>query len=374
MSAAVRSRYLRLFIPVLLVLLALSALCWLLGGSGAVYRFRKPVGAEELRLNTLEGSYFTAPADTLAAQTFAVLGYTDQNDETVIEERFCYLIVEGKYLRVKVGKQDVAELEKYEDGQEMVSNGVIGSLLELQFADLSGTVVRGEDKNTRDILIQWITTKNISTDRQGATKDTATGADLSRYAETGDYTEYLNEVILPYHATIGYWGNHTKGAAETLALLALLFLLLAVLLLVSLFLGLWEKPYRAALRRWGKQELRQDFAAGRRFGRHRNLVLGDKYVWWLRTFSSKVMPVEEVLWVYPRSRRLEGGKKDWSMGLRSETENWSVRMGELSEVHQAMEAIREKGHPLAVGFDKDKQKLFEKDLVQFKAKIRNGTI
>lgn len=374
MSAAVRSRYLRLFIPVLLVLLALSALCWLLGGSGAVYRFRKPVGAEELRLNTLEGSYFTAPADTLAAQTFAFLGYTDQNDETVIEERFCYLIVEGKYLRVKVGKQDVAELEKYEDGQEMVSNGVIGSLLELQFADLSGTVVRGEDKNTRDILIQWITTKNISTDRQGATKDTATGADLSRYAETGDYTEYLNEVILPYHATIGYWGNHTKGAAETLALLALLFLLLAVLLLVSLFLGLWEKPYRAALRRWGKQELRQDFAAGRRFGRHRNLVLGDKYVWWLRTFSSKVMPVEEVLWVYPRSRRLEGGKKDWSMGLRSETENWSVRMGELSEVHQAMEAIREKGHPLAVGFDKDKQKLFEKDLVQFKAKIRNGTI
>ena len=374
MSAAVRSRYLRLFIPVLLVLLALSALCWLLGGSGAVYRFRKPVGAEELRLNTLEGSYFTAPADTLAAQTFAFLGYTDQNDETVIEERFCYLIVEGKYLRVKVGKQDVAELEKYEDGQEMVSNGVIGSLLELQFADLSGTVVRGEDKDTRDILIQWITTKNIATDRQGVTKDTATGADLSRYAETGDYTEYLNEVILPYHATIGYWGNHTKGAAETLALLALLFLLLAVLLLVSLFLGLWEKPYRAALRRWGKQELRQDFAAGRRFGRHRNLVLGDKYVWWLRTFSSKVMPVEEVLWVYPRSRRLEGGKKDWSMGLRSETENWSVRMGELSEVHQAMEAIREKGHPLAVGFDKDKQKLFEKDLVQFKAKIRNGTI
>ena len=374
MSAAVRSRYLRLFIPVLLVLLALSALCWLLGGSGAVYRFRKPVGAEELRLNTLEGSYFTAPADTLAAQTFAFLGYTDQNDETVIEERFCYLIVEGKYLRVKVGKQDVAELEKYEDGQEMVSNGVIGSLLELQFADLSGTVVRGEDKNTRDILIQWITTKNISTDRQGVTKDTATGADLSRYTETGDYSEYLNEVILPYHATIGYWGNHTKGAAETLALLALLFLLLAVLLLVSLFLGLWEKPYRAALRRWGKQELRQDFAAGRRFGRRRNLVLGDKYVWWLRTFSSKVMPVEEVLWVYPRSRRLEGGKKDWSMGLRSETENWSVRMGELSEVHQAMEAIREKGHPLAVGFDKDKQKLFEKDLVQFKAKIRNGTI
>ncbi len=374
MSSAVRSRYLRLLVPALLVLLVLSALCWFLGGSGVLYSFRKPVQAGELRLEDLEGSYFTAPADTLASQTFAYLGYTDGEDNTVIEERFCYLIVEGKYLRVKVGKEDVAELEKYEDGLEMVANGVIGSMMELQFADLSGTVVRGEDKNTRDILIQWITTKNISTDRQGVTKDTATGADLSRYAETGDYTEYLNEVILPYHATIGYWGNHSKGAAETLALLALLFLLLAVLLLVSLFLGLWEKPYRAALRKWGKKELRQDFAAGRHFGRHRNLVLGDKYVWWLRTFSSKVIPVEEVLWVYPRSRRLEGGKKDWSMGLRSETENWSVRMGELSEVHQAMEAIREKGHPLAVGFDKDKQKLFEKDLVQFKAKIRNGTI
>jgi hypothetical protein len=374
MSSAVRSRYLRLLVPALLVLLVLSALCWFLGGSGILYSFRKPVQAGELRLEDLEGSYFTVPADTLASQTFAYLGYTDGEDNTVIEERFCYLIVEGKYLRVKVGKEDVAELEKYEDGLEMVANGVIGSMMELQFADLSGTVVRGEDRNTRDILIQWITTKNISTDRQGVTKDSATGRDLSQYAETGDYTAYLNEVILPYQATIGFWGNRSQGGARTLAVLALVLLILAVLLLVSVFLGVWEKPYRAALRKWGKTELRQDFRKGVRFGRHKNLVLGEKYVWWLRTFSSRVMPVEEVLWVYPRSRRLEGGKKDWSMGLRSETENWSVRMGELSEVHQAMEAIREKGHPLAVGFDKDKQKLFEKDLVQFKAKIRNGTI
>lgn len=374
MTAAIRSRYLRLLIPAFLVLLALAALCWSLGGSGCVYRFRQPAAASELRLDTLAGSYFTIPADELAAQTYAFMGYTDQEENTVIEERFCYLIVEGKYLRVRVTKADVEELAKYESGQEMVANGTIGSMLELSYASLSGTVVRGEDRGTRDMLIQWITSQNISTDRQGVTTDPATGADLSKYAETGDYTAYLNEVILPYHATIGYWGDHTRGAAETLAILTLLFLILAVLLLVSVFLGFWEKPYRAALRKWGKKELRQDFGRGERFGRRRNLVLGEKYVWWLRTFSSRVMPVEEVLWVYPRSRRLEGGRKDWSMGLRSETEQWGVRMGELSEVHRAMEAIRDKGYPLAIGYDKDKQKLFEKDLVQFKAKTRNGTI
>lgn len=374
MSFAVRNRYLRLLIPAMLVLLALAALLWILGGSGCVYRFREPQEADSLHLADLKGSYVTAPADTLAAQTFAFMGYTDENEETVIEERYCYLIVDGKYLPVRVTKEDVAELNKYEDGEQMVADGVIGSMMELKFGQLEGTVVSGEFAETRDMLIQWITDQNIKTDRDGVTTDTVTGAELSQYAETGDYSAYLNDVILPYRMTMGYWGNRTRAGAEILAILAALCVILALLILVSIFLGVWEKPYRKALRKWGRKSLGQDFAKGVRFGKKKNLVLGDRYIWWLRTFSSRVMPVEDVLWVYPRSRRLEGGKKDWSLGLRSETEQWSVRQGELSTVHRAMEAIRDKGHPLAMGFDKDKQKLFEKDLTQFKAKVRNGTI
>ena len=374
MSFAVRSQYLRLLIPVMLALLILAALLWALGGSGCVYRFREPREADTLHLEDLEGSYVTVQADTLASQTFAFLGYTDENEETIIEERFCYLIVDGKYLPVRVTKADVAELNKYEDGEQMVSDGVIGSLLELNFAKLAGTVTAGTNTETRDMLIKWITGQNIKTDRDGVTTDKATGADVSRYAETGDYSAYLNDVILPYHITMGYWGNRTRAGAEILAILAAVCVVLALLLLVSIFLGVWEKPYRTALKRWGRKPLGQDFAKGKHFGKRKNLVLGDKYIWWLRTFSSRVMPVEDVLWVYPRSRRLEGGKKDWSLGLRSETEQWGVRLGEQSTVHLAMEAIRDKGHPLAMGFDKDKQKLFEKDIVQFKAKVRNGTI
>ena len=374
MSFAVRSRYLRLLIPAVLVLLALAALFWALGGSGCVYRFRKPQEADTLHLADMEGSYVTVPADTLAAQTFAFLGYTDANEETVIEERFCYLIVEGKYLPVRVTKENVAELNKYEDGEQMVADGTIGSMLELKFAKLEGTVIAGADTQTRDMLIQWITGQNIKTDRDGVTTDTATGADLSEYADTGDYSVYLNDVILPYRMTIGYWGGRTRAGAEVLAILAIVCVLLALLLLVSIFLGTWEKPYRLALRRWGRKTLAADFAKGERFGRKKNLLLGEDYIWWLRTFSTRVMPAADVLWVYPRSRRLEGGKKDWSLGLRSESQQWSVRLGELSTVHRAMEAIRDKGHPLAMGYDKEKQKLFEKDLTQFKAKIRNGTI
>ena len=374
MNVAVRSRYLRVLIPAILVSLFLAWLFWTLGGYGCVYRFRTPQAAETLHLEGLEGSYVTVSADVLAPQTFAFLGYTDENEETVIEERFCYLIVDGKYLTVRVTKADVEELAKYEDGEDMVSSGAIGSLLELHFAQLSGTVVKGAESGSRPILEQWITSQNITTDANGVTTDSATGADLSAYAESGDYTAYFNERILPMHMTIGYWGDHTHGGANTLALLAALFLLLGVALIASLFLGIWEKPYREALRKWGRKELRQDFAKGKRFGRRGNLLLGEKYVWWLRTFSSRVLPVEEILWVYPRSRRLEGGRKDWSLGLRTDTEKWGVRLGELSTVQQAIEAIRDKGYPLAMGYDKEKQKLFEKDLTQFKAKVKNGTI
>ena len=374
MSFAVRSRYLRLLIPAMLILLALAGIFWLLGGSGCVYRFRQPVAPDAVHLENLEGSYIAVPADTLAAQTFAFLGYTDENEETVVEERFAYLIIDGKYLTVRITKEDVAELNKYEDAEQMVADGAIGSMLELNFAELEGTVVSGTEPNARDMLIQWITGQNIKTDRDGVTTDTATGAELSQYAETGDYTAYLNEVILPYRMTVGYWGGRTRAGADLLAVLAAVCLILVLLILVSVFLGVWEKPYRQALRKWGRKPLARDFAQGVRFGKRNNLLLGDKYIWWLRSFSSRVMPVQDILWVYPRSRRLEGGKKDWSLGLRSENEQWGVRLGELSTVHRAMEAIRDKGYPLAMGFDKEKQKLFEKDLTQFKAKVKNGSI
>ena len=381
MSFAVRSRYLRLLIPILLVFLLLSGLFWFLGGSGSLYRFRQPQPADTLHLENLVGSYVTVPADTLALQTFAYMGYatTDEygEEDTVIEERYCFLIVDGKYLRIRVTKADVAELAKYEDGEEMVANGVIGSLLELRFADLTGTVEAGETmeiRESRSMLEQWVTEQNIQTDADGVTRDSATGADLSRYAETGDYSAYFDEVILPMHMTIGYWGDHSHGAAQFMAILAIVFLLLAILTLVSLLLGFWERPYREALRKWGAKSLRQDFHKGERFGKRKNLILGDTYVWWLRTFNTRIMPLEEVLWIYPRSRRLEGGRKDWSLGLRSESEQWGVRLGELSTVQKAIETIRDKGRPVAMGYDKEKQKLFEKDLPQFKAKVRNGTI
>ncbi len=378
MSFAIRSRYLRLLIPAILLLLFLAGLCWFLGGKGCLYRFREPQSADSLRLNGLEGSYVTVPADILASQSYAFMGYTTTDEygeeNTVIEERFCYIIVEGKYLSVRVTEADVGELAKYDDGEQMVSSGAIGSLLELHFADLTGTVVAGEQEDTRSILEQWIVNQNIQTDADGFTTDTATGADLSRYAETGDYTDYFNEVILPMHMTIGYWGDRTHGGASTLAALAAIFLILALLLLVSIPAGVWEKSYRQALQKWGKKRLREDFGKGKRFGRRGSLLVGETYVWWLRTFGSRVVPLEEVLWIYPRSRRLEGGKKDWSLGLRTETETWGVRLGELSNVHRAIEEIQTRVHPVAVGYDKDKQKLFERDLPQFKAKVRNGTI
>ena len=373
MSFAVRKRYLRILVPVILALVLLGVLLLLLGGRGAVYRFRSPVSWETLRLNGLEGSYVSVPADKLASQTYAFYGYQDENEETIIEERFCYLVVEGKYLSVHVTEADVEELGKYEKGEEMVANGSIGSMLELKFADLAGTVVPGGEKDTRALMERWIGGQNID----GQTlKDKVTGADLSGYAgaEEGDYTAYFRDSILPYRMTIGYWGSRSQAAATFLAVLACVCFLLALLLLASIFLGVWERPYRQALCRWGKKPLRQDFAKARRFGRNKNFVLGENYLWWLRSFGSRVMPLEELLWAYPRSRRLEGGKKSWSLGLRSEDQEWSVRLGMLSTVQQAIEALEATGHPLALGFDKEKQKLFEKDLTAFKAKVRNGTM
>ena len=51
-----------------------------------------------------------------------------------------------------------------------------------------------------------------------------------------------------------------------------------------------------------------------------------------------------------------------------------VKLSSESETEKAIACIQSRGFPLTVGFDKEKQKLFKKDLTAFKNKVRNGSI
>lgn len=372
MKRAIRGRYLLIWLPVAVVLLALSLLLLLVSRFGFVYGFREPIADTELSPADVDGAYITVPADTLASQTFAFFGYENEAGESVIVERYCYLILGDKYVVFRVTEDHVKELEKYDNAQEMVTNGEIGSVLELHYADITGTAYPGMDSTIKGLLRDWIVNNNLSAD--GLT-DKKTGADLSAYAD-GNYSAYQRDAILDYTFTSDYWLGNPIGKVKGLTVLALILAVLALVLLLTLPFGVWERGLRKALRQWGNAELSEDFRHARRFGKGGCFCVGRKYIWWMRPINSQIMPIENILWIYPRSLRLEGGKKSFSLAVRpmDGSEGWSVRLGEPQAVQLAVKALEESGHPMATGYDPDKQLLFERDINTFRAKVRNGSL
>lgn len=371
MWISVRKRYLRLLAPVMAGLLILAALLLWLSGFGLRFLFQKPQALGGMTAAELPGSYVTLPVEELGV-TFSYLGYQDENGQSVVRERFCIYPLEGKYLIVRVSGEDVRKLEVHDDANDLVTSGAVGSLLEVDFGDLRGTVNGPAKQEVTDLLRSCI--QSLYIDSQTLT-DTKTGADLRAWpgAEEGDYSAYLDQAIYPLQLEANYWGRCRVETVKLLSGIAAALTLLALGLAVSCFLGLWEKPMRAAARKYGGGPLAAEYQRADAYGTA--LRMSDHYLWWFRTLKTRLLRAEDVVWAYPRSRRLDGGRLVWSLVLKTvDGEEAAVRLGEEALVQRCILALQAKGYPLVVGFDKEKQKLYQKDLTAFRARARNQSL
>ena len=366
---AVRKRYLRFLGPAIGVLLLLAFLLLWIGGFGFRYLFKKPVPLASLG-ELQPGAFVTLPVEDVT-DTFAVYGYAGDDGQPVVRERYCIWVRDGKYLILRLTKPYAAMLEYYENRSALVESGKVGSVLELEFGELKGTlnrVPKAADKQLRD----WITAHQLNA---GTLTDRLTGADLSAFAgaKDGDFSAYLDAVILPVELDTGYLGVRSGGLVKALSALALVLVLGAAALTASVFLGLWEKPTRAAVRQYGQNRLATDYNTAEVFGPQ--LIVGHDFLWAAGSMITRVLELKEILWAYPRSRRQEGGALRWRLVLKTEWgEEAVVKLPGESETEKAIACIQSRGFPLTVGFDKEKQKLFKKDLTAFKNKVRSGSI
>ena len=234
----------------------------------------------------------------------------------------------------------------------------------------TGTVNRLKDPEVLGRLRSWLTAHQIS---DGT--DNYSGTDVSGYegAARGDYTAYLDAAILPLVLETGHLGTRSAGTVTLLTVLALALVLLALLLGVSVLLGLWEKPTKAAIREYGLKRLAGDYDLAGIAGD--SLRIGNDFLWVFGPLFTHIYEIREVVWLYPRSRRLEGGKKRWSLVLKTEHgEEDAAPLDSEWAVEQAIQTVIARGWPITVGFDREKQKLYKKDLAAFKGRVRNGTI
>ena len=369
MKMAVRKRYLRFLLPALALLLLLALLVLWISGFGFRYLLRRPAQLSEVPTEQLKGSYVTLPV-TEAGEQFTYLGYQDAAGNPVITEEYTVCKLRGKYLMVRVTKKDLPVLDKYLNASEMVLSGELGSVLEANMGKLTGTVNKARPDAMKQ-LRSWLTNHQID---GTVKKDLYNGMDVSAYpgAAEGKYDAYLDDVILPLELDVGCLGTRGSGTVKALTVIAALLALLALALIVSIFLGFWEKRMRAALRQHGKR-LTADYDTAEVLGAQ--LRIGQDFIWVFGPLNTRILETKDVIWAYPRSKRLEGGKQAWSLVMKTD---WgseaAAKLESEAAVEKAVAALRSRGFPMTVGFDKEKQKLFKKDLAAFKSKVRNGTI
>ena len=369
MKSAVRKRYLRFLLPALGVLLLLAFLLLWISGFGFRYFFKKPAKLSEVPVSELRGSYVTLPV-TEAGDQFTYLGYQDSDGNPVITEEYTVCQVGGKYLMIRVTKKDLPVLDKYLNAAELVQSGELGSVLEANMGTLTGTVVKARADAVKQ-LKSWLVAHQI--DAQ-VLKDLLNGADISGYAGAaqGNYDAYLDEVILPLELDVGNLGVRSGGTVKALTGFALLLVLLAVALIVSIILGFWEKPMRAAIRQHGRR-LYGDYDMAEVHGP--TLRMGRDFVWVYGTMFTRILEVKDIVWAYPRSKRLEGGKQRWSLVMKTDTgDEASTKLDSEAAVEQAIGSLLNRGFPMTVGYDKEKQKLYKKDLAAFRHRVRSGNI
>ena len=369
MKLAVRKRYLRFLLPLLALLVLLAFLALWASGFGFRYLFKKPLLLSEVPEDKLEGSYVTVPV-TEAGEQFTYLGYYDEDWLPAITEEFTACKLNGKYLIIRVTTKDLPVLDKYLNAAELVQSGELGSILEANQGKLTGTVNKVSPDAEKQ-LRTWLSNHHIDRLNQ---YDRYNGADISGYPgiSAGKYDAYFDDVILPLQLDTSYLGIRSAAATKALTAVAVILLLLALALAVSILLGLWEKRMRAAVRQHGKR-VAADYETAEVFSSR--LRIGQDFIWVFGPMSTRILEVKDVLWAYPRSRRLEGGKQLWSLVMKT---SWgseaAAKLDGEAAVEKAVAALRSRGNPMTVGFDKEKQKLYKKDLAAFRSKVLNGSI
>ena len=223
MRMTIRNRYLRFLLPVFIGLLLLALVALWVGDFGIRFQFGKPTPLKELSPDELPGAYVTLPVAE-SGESFTQRGYETADGQKVIAEQYCVCQVQGKYLTIKVSQKDLPKINKYMKAQESVQKGELGSILEVNLGDFTGTV-NSLDKAVNEQLRTWFVNHQIDAEEM---LDEMSGADISGYpgVENKDYTAYFDDVILPLELDVGYLGVRSAGFVKTMTAVAAVLVLL----------------------------------------------------------------------------------------------------------------------------------------------------
>ncbi|MBR6522403.1 MAG: hypothetical protein IKT47_07020 [Oscillospiraceae bacterium] len=349
MHRKVKMNYMKLVLPLTAALLILAIVIMFITGFGIRYGLMTSVPITSIPESELSGACAQVRVNEIEG-TFARKGHeVEEGQEVDIIERYCMVALgEDKYIGVHIsGEEDLYAVEKMAAAIEQFG---LEEAKAMDYGLLRGSVNPMSDE-LYALFCSW----------------------GDEYVKSALEANEYEDVLLPLMLEVDYYGRFHQSICITLTVIAIVLAVLAIVLFGSSFTGLWDKPVRAEIKKVGKEKLEEEFKAADSFAD--KLYIGDKHTWCFQKLTTDIFNTADIIWAYARSRRLEGGKLTWYLVMKTgDKREYSVHLGEAAKVKEAEDVLKIKVKPLCTGFDKEKQKLYDKDIATFRSKTKNGTI
>ncbi len=348
MQSFVRKRWLKLALPALIVLTAAAVLLLSATGFGIRCAFVRSLPLETIPAESLDGACAQASVSGISG-TFARLGRMTEAEaeaegvEVDVDSCYCMFRREdGRYVAVLLSGDYLPQLDRV---SAAIAELGADEVKKMDFGLIRGTVAPLEGEALA-LFRSW--------------------ADAALEGEAGTEAFY-EENLLPYVLNADYYGRFPKGITIAITAVALILFVVGLIPLIAGAAGAFDKSVRHEAARVGKKELSDEFKFAIKVSP--TLYAGKEHIWFFGRYNTDIMLVSDLIWLHPRSRRLEGGKLKWFLVARDKHGvERSALFGEAA-TEQAGEATLALMIPgVCTGYDAEKLAEYKKSPAHFAAK------
>ncbi|NLV49285.1 MAG: hypothetical protein GXY20_01165 [Clostridiales bacterium] len=360
MTKRIRLKYIKVLLPLVLFMLIVGVMLLALTDFGFVNLFKEAKHLSDLDTDDMMGAFAYADITEMLGD-FAGVGEYDESTGKIssYRERYCIFMSGDDFVAVNVrGKANLTNVSQYVAALEEYSREELEGL---NIGSVYGTVGEMDDE-IYDYFCGWI----LNSFEDGSAP--VESLDAIVQSESFDAELYVAQHATRYILNTGYYGSVSKGLMIVLTLFALLLVIAAAALAVVILSGALERPLRALKADIGTDRADEDYDSGREIGPVR---ISPKHVWIFGKLITDIVKTTDIVWAYARSRRLEGGRLYWMLVMKTaDKKEYVAGMGDPKTVQEALHELEEKNQTLSIGFDKEKQRLYEKDIQGFIGRAR----
>lgn len=322
-------------LPRIIVCAVLAVAFLAVSGSGLLRLLMGPQSLSELTEEELDGKYVSFDASEIIV-AFANLTVSNSEGDTETLKTY-YLLPFGDetYMAVMDAKeQNVNVIDRAMEQSHEYYLGDLETLIPL--GDVSGTITELED-GMLDYMAECVD-----------------NYELPGYEEGSDSTN----LMVSYQVNLDYVGFLKKPVVLVLGGFGLLFLLLAVVQLVVVLTGCYQKKLRHTLVGATEEDFQEAVTIER--------IRVGKYIWFSKGPGSRGLVTADLIWGYAMPEPMVVSKYRWPVALYDREQKMTrINFMDQKNCQKFLEAIAAQGNPFVMGYSSEHAQKFQDDFQGF---------